>query len=133
MIHGGIEEKLDGRWKFFVPFPEDVLKGDTRKGLKNERSISNLNGFPSGSDARLFERPGGLPKSPLQGFCDPPGKNTRVEKASRNILICHPFPRDGIAIRTDQVMKEKNPGHKGNHLWGRGMEFCLGELNRIGL
>jgi hypothetical protein len=65
MVYRGIEEKLDGRRKLFVPLPKDILKRHIRESMKNERSIPNLNRFSPGSDACLFKRPGGFSKSSL--------------------------------------------------------------------
>jgi hypothetical protein len=65
MVHRGVEEKLDGRRKLFIPFPKDILKRHTGEGMKDERGIPNLNGFSPGPDACVFKGPGGFPKSPL--------------------------------------------------------------------
>jgi hypothetical protein len=45
MVHRGVEEKLDGWRKLFVPFPEDILKRHIRESMKNERSIPDLHRF----------------------------------------------------------------------------------------
>jgi hypothetical protein len=45
MVYRGIEEKLDGRRKLFVPLPKDILKRHIRESMENERSIPNLNRF----------------------------------------------------------------------------------------
>ena len=47
MVDGGVEKKLDGGRKLFVPFPEDILERNAGKSMKNERSIPNLNRLSS--------------------------------------------------------------------------------------
>jgi hypothetical protein len=133
MVHGRVEEKLDRRWKLFVPSPKDILKRDIREGLENERGVPDVYGVPSRLDTHFFKPFGRFPEFSLQRFCHPPCKNTCIKQASWNIFVCHPFPRERTPFCADEIMEQEDTCDQGHHFFEWGVKFYLGKTDMVRL